>query len=136
MKDDKYIVKSRYEYMSDEGTVWTNWFVLNGACMSKEQAEEFIKAHKKAYGDIDRKTKLKHEYMIVSTDDVEKERAEQQEEIIKNQLRNKIYFESDEWKDLKHKKYVARKERKAKQAEYLEIYDKKTDSIIKNPHLC
>ena len=37
--------------------------------------------------------------------------------------RDEAYYASDAWKELKHKKYVARKERKKHQEEYNKMMD-------------
>ena len=121
MKEKLYIVKTRYEYRGTDGIDWTNWFVLERNYMTEKEAKEYIKNIKNLYADIDKKTKLKHDYMIVPSEDFEKEQKEVENFIKAAKKRDDKYFASDEWKELKHKKYVSRKERKAKQEEYLEM---------------
>ena len=61
-----YIIQSRYEYWSlHEGKKWTRWFNLHGAKFdSLELAEEALKSNKKKSSEIDKVTKLKHEFKI------------------------------------------------------------------------
>ena len=118
MKDDLYVVKTRYEYRGDEGIEWTKWFTLTTEYMTKSDAEEYIKNTKKLYNDIDKRTHLKHDYMAVPVFEYEKEISEIDKMIKAAKERDERYFASEEWKELKHKKYVARKERKQHQEEY------------------
>lgn len=115
---DLYIVKTRYEYRGPNGIEWTKWFVLNAEYMNKADAEAYIKATKKLYNDIDKRTHLNHEYATVPVAEYEKEIAEINRMLKAAQERDEKYFASDEWKELKHKKYVSRKERKQHQEEY------------------
>ena len=121
MKEQLYIVKTRYEYRGNDGIQWTNWFVLNSDYMNEQMANEYIKETKKLYADIDKKTKQKHEYTLIPVIEYENELKEIEKLISSAKKRDDKYFASDEWKELKHKKYVSRKERKAKQEEYLEM---------------
>lgn len=123
MKEQLYIIKTRYEYRSADGIDWTDWFVLERTQFTEQDANQHIADTKKLYGDIDKKTKLRHEYMIVPVEEFEKELAETNKIIEEGHVRDEAYFASDKWKELKHKKYVARKERKAKQEEYLKMQE-------------
>ena len=123
MKEQLYIVKSRYQYYGSNGVDWTSWFVLNSEYRNKQGTEDYIKEIKHLYNDIDKRTHLKHDYMIVPVEDFENEIKELDKTINKANKRDEKYFASDEWKELKHKKYVARKERKLKQEEYLKMQE-------------
>ena len=60
-------VECRYEYRSHEGKKWTNWFAIGGCRETEAEAKELIRYNKKQFGDIDRYTKLTHEYRVVET---------------------------------------------------------------------
>lgn len=64
MDKNQYIIKSRYEYRGSNGITWTDWFVINSVHMDKKTAESYIEQYKKLSDDVDKKTKLKHEYVI------------------------------------------------------------------------
>ena len=115
---EKYIVMTRYEYWGENGIQFTDWFRGNINEMTKSEAEEYIKETKKSFGDIDRKTHLKHEYKLITVDEWNSICDEQQKRIDEFRERDEKYYASAEWKELKHKKYVARKERKKHQEEY------------------
>lgn len=118
MKDDKYIVETRYEYMSDHGKTFTDWFVLSSDERTEAEAKEYIKQISKEYAYVDKLTKCKHEYRYRTTEELSVDLAKIQKEIDKARARDEAYYASDKWKELKHKKYVARKERKKHQEEY------------------
>lgn len=118
MKDDKYIVETRYEYLSDNGKIFTDWFVLSSDERTEAEAKEYIKQVSKDYAHVDKLTKCKHEYRYRTIDELSADLAKIQKEIDKARVRDEAYYSSDKWKELKHKKYVSRKERKAKQEEY------------------
>ena len=67
---------------------------------------------------VDKITKCKHEYRIRTIEEVQQEMEELQHLIDEGRARDEAYYASDAWKELKHKKYVARKERKKRQEEY------------------
>lgn len=115
---EKYIVMTRYEYRGENGIQFTDWFKGDTSEMTKDEALEYIKETKKGFGDIDKKTHLKHEYKLITVDEWNSICHEIQKQIDEFKERDEAYFASDEWKELKHKKYVARKERKKHQEEY------------------
>ena len=118
MKEPTFIIKCRYQTWSDNGKVFTDWFVYDSGEYTEQTGKEQIKFIKKEYEFIDKKTHLKHEYTLVPYSEYVAEQKELEKNIKKAHKRDEKYFASDEWKDLKHKKYVARKERKQKQEEY------------------
>ena len=118
MKDDKYIVETRYEYVSSAGRTFTKWFVLSSDERTEADAKKYIKQISKDYANIDKITKCRHEYRIRNIEEVQHEMEELQHYIDDARARDKAYYASDAWKELKHKKYVARKERKKHQEEY------------------
>lgn len=115
---EKYIVMTRYEYRGEDGIQFTDWFKGDTIEMTKDEAIEYIKETKKGFGDIDKKTHLKHEYKLITVDEWNSICNERQKQIDEFRERDEAYYASDEWKELKHKKYVARKERKKHQEEY------------------
>ena len=127
MKVKKYVIKSRYEYYGESGKEFTKWFVFDNNPVSEEEANEKIKIYKDRYAYIDKKTHLKHEYMIYPFSDYTKDQKRLQKEIEMGKKRDEEYFKSDEWKELKHKKYIARKERKKHQEEYKKMMEELRD---------
>ena len=118
MKDMKYIIETRYEHWTSTGKVFTQWFALSYDEYTEAEAKEYIERVSKDYAHIDKITKCKHEYRIRNVEEVKQEMEEIQRSIAESRARDKAYFASDEWKELKHKKYVARKELKKHQEEY------------------
>lgn len=123
MKDTKYIVETRYEYLSSAGKTFTKWFVLSSDERTEAEAKEFIKQISKDYAHVDKITKCKHEYRIRTVEELQQEMKELQYRINEGLARDEKYYASDKWKELKHKKYVSRKERKAKQEEYKKMME-------------
>lgn len=121
MNEPLYVVRSRYEYRTNNGKEFTNWFLLSPEYRNETESNKFIAETKKLYADIDKKTKLNHEYELYPVEKYEQDKFELEKSVEAAQKRDEAYFASDEWKELKHKKYEARKERKAKQEEYLRI---------------
>ena len=109
---------TRYEYRGENGIQFTDWFKGDTGEMTKSDAEKYIKETKKEFNDIDKKTHLKHEYKLITVDEWNDICHELQKQIDEFKERDEAYFASDEWKELKHKKYVSRKERKKHQEEY------------------
>ena len=114
----KFIIKCRYQYWSDNGKDFTDWFVQDSNKYDEQSGNEKIKQMKKDFKFIDDKTHLKHEYKLTPYDEYLSELSDIEKHIQKAHERDEKYFASDEWKELKHKKYVARKERKQHQEEY------------------
>ena len=123
MKDNKYIVETRYEYVSSTGRTFTKWFVLSSDERTEADANKYIEQISNDYDNIDKITKCRHEYRIRNVEEVKQEMEELQRSIAESRARDKAYFASDAWKELKHKKYVARKERKKHQEEYNKMID-------------
>lgn len=67
-----FIVQSRYEYWSMyNGKTWTKWFNFHGGKFdNKEDAEKYIKENKKRSNEVDKLTKLKHEFCIIESEKV------------------------------------------------------------------
>ena len=123
MKDDKYIVETRYEYLSSQGKIFTTWFVLSSDERTEAEAKEYINQVSKDYAHVDKLTKCKHEYRIRTVEDVQQEMKELQHLIDEGRARDEAYYASDAWKELKHKKYIARKELKKHQEEYKKMME-------------
>lgn len=62
-----FVIKCRYEYWSNyEGKKWTKWFNVHGEKYDTEkEAKEQLKINKKKSDEVDKSTKLKHEFCIV-----------------------------------------------------------------------
>lgn len=60
----KYYVYCRYEYISSKGKEFTPWFRNPGSYETKELAENEINNINLTSKDIDKRTKLKHEYEV------------------------------------------------------------------------
>ena len=57
----KQAIETRYEYISKDGKVWSDWYVM---IHPTEDAEERLKAVKAMSVSTDKITKLKHEYRL------------------------------------------------------------------------
>ena len=119
-----YIIICRYEYVSFSGKKYSNWFVHNLEKQSKDKALEEIKQLKTSVKDIDRKTKLKHEYDIKLYDEYINEFNKNLQELEQIKKRQQEYFKSNEYKELQKKKRIAKKELKERQKKYLEEHTK------------
>jgi len=60
----KYYIYCRYEFFSNEGKQFCNWFKASGAFDTEDLAKEGIKKIKETSKEIDKHTKLKHEYEV------------------------------------------------------------------------
>lgn len=70
---EQYSVMYRYQYRSKNGIEWTSWatsFVSN-FFNSKKDAEAYLNEEKSRVAEIDKKTKLKHEYKIAKIEMVD-----------------------------------------------------------------
>ena len=64
--DFQFIILTRYEcWKSGNIKGFSKWFALKDAPMTEKEAKGVIKETKVRYRDIDKKTKLKHEYKII-----------------------------------------------------------------------
>jgi len=115
-----FIIESRYEMRTLNGVELTKWFPLNTEKMTKEEAKDKIKEYKDSFEYIDKKTKLNHEYRIASYD----EYIDNRNKLLKNievlSKKQEEYKNSDEYKELRKKIRQSAKERKERQAKYLE----------------
>ena len=118
---DQFVVLTRYEIWKSGGVKdFCPWFVLKSTPRTEKEAKVFIEETKKRYADIDKKTKLKHEYQLKSYADYLSETEIQKKTIDEACARNEAYYKSDAYKELLKKKRQAAKERKERQKKYLE----------------
>ena len=118
---DQFVVLTRYEIWKSGGVKdFCPWFVLNSTPRTEKEAKVFIEETNKRYADIDKKTKLKHEYQLQSYADYLSETEIQKKTIDEACARNEAYYKSDAYKELLKKKRQAAKERKERQKKYLE----------------
>ncbi len=61
---NKYYVYCRYEYISDKGKKFTDWFRMPGVFDKEEDVNKEIDNISSTSKDIDKNTKMKHEYEI------------------------------------------------------------------------
>lgn len=63
---NRYLIYERYEHWGPNGKAWSKWFITFNTTYAKTEAEakEAMKHIKKASTEIDKHTKLKHEYEI------------------------------------------------------------------------
>ena len=61
---NKYYVYCRYEYISDIGKKFTDWYRIGGVFDKEEDANKEIENISSTSKDIDKHTKMKHEYEI------------------------------------------------------------------------
>ena len=60
----KYYIYCRYEYISTEGKKFTDWFRQSGVFEIEDLAKQEIEKIKSTSKEIDKHTKLKHEYEV------------------------------------------------------------------------
>ena len=62
-----FIIQSRYEYWSNyDGKKWTKWFNVHGGKFETiEEAKKELETTKKKSNEVDKSTKLKHEFQIL-----------------------------------------------------------------------
>ena len=117
--DKKYIVTSRYQHWTSNGEIeFTKWFVLNSIPRTKKEAEEFIAETKKNFANIDKVTKLNHEFELKSYDEYLQEHEDQKKKIEELVERRNEYYKSDAYKELLKKKRKAAKELKEHQKKF------------------
>lgn len=118
---DKFVILTRYECWQP-GPVkdFTKWFTLDNKPKTEKECKEAIKETKTRYTEIDRKTKLKHEFKIIPYEEYLADLEETKKVIEEGKKRNEAYYKSDAYKELQKKKRQSAKERKEKQKKYLE----------------
>ena len=121
---NKYVIICRYECWTRNGKEFTEWFVYRRDPLTKLEAEKIIKEYKKNCSDIDKKTKLKHEFALKEYDEYIKEQEEIKNKINKVSKEQEEYYKSDVYKELQKKKRKSNKELKEKQRIYLETHKK------------
>lgn len=120
MKEDKYVIECRYEYVALGGKEWTKWFIEDSTPRTQEETEEKIKLNKANCAEIDKKTKLKHEYRARLHSDYTAELEATNKRNEELAAKNKEYYKSAEYKELQKKKRQAAKELKERQKKYAE----------------
>ena len=115
----KYIITCRYEYRAKEGKKFTNWHVYDIEPLDEKDAKEQLAELKTSVKDVDKKTKLKHEYCLKDYDEWINEEKENKKELKQILKKQKEYLKSNEYKELKRKKRAASKERKERQKKYI-----------------
>lgn len=111
---ENFIIESRYEYWTNQGKEFSNWFVLDSGKYSEKDGNEKIQNIKKTFADIDKKTKLKHEYRLSDYETYENSQKELNKEVKKLQKQQEKYYSSQEYKELQKKKRLSKKELKNK----------------------
>ena len=61
---EKYYIYCRYEFISSEGKKWCKWFRVDKAYNDEESAKSQIEIISSTSKEIDKSTKMKHEYEI------------------------------------------------------------------------
>lgn len=115
---ENFIIESRYEYWTNQGKEFSNWFVLDSGKYSEKDGNEKIQNIKKTFADIDKKTKLKHEYRLLNYNEYLKAQKNLDKTVENLQKHQEKYYQSKEYKELCKKKRVSAKERKEKQKQY------------------
>lgn len=124
--EEKFIIIYRYEHLSKDGKRFTDWVNFEVEPMDKEEALNKIKELKTEVKDIDKKTKLKHEYDIKPYSQYVSEVEELYKTINELNKKNKAYFKSAEYKELQRKKRQSAKELKERQKKYIEEHKNDT----------
>lgn len=58
----EYIIQCRYEWKSNNGVVWTDWFAYDTTAYSEDEIETALKTERDKSKVVDKATKLKHEF--------------------------------------------------------------------------
>ena len=58
----EYIIQCRYEWKSNNGVVWTDWFAYDTTAYSEDAIETALKTERNKSKVVDKATKLKHEF--------------------------------------------------------------------------
>ena len=58
----EYIIQCRYEWKSNNGVVWTDWFAYDTTTYSEDAIETALKTERNKSNVVDKATKLKHEF--------------------------------------------------------------------------
>lgn len=66
---EKFYIYCRYEYISDHGKDFCNWFRVDGSFINQDDAKKKLDEIKVTSSQIDKSTKLKHEYEIRKLDE-------------------------------------------------------------------
>lgn len=122
--EKKYIIICRYEHWSNSGKKFTNWFAYKHDPMTESEIKDAIKICKTNCADIDKRTKLKHEFATKDYDEYLKEQEETNERVKNLTKQNNEYYKSDAYKELLKKKRQAAKELKERQKIYEETHKK------------
>lgn len=123
----KFIIKKRYEYFSSEGKRFTDWFTYDATPVDEKIGNERIKQAKNEFKDIERITKLKHEYQLFDYDEHVRLEDECKKQIAEKQASEHEYLQSDEYRELQKRKRAEARERKSRQKQYIEKYAKDDD---------
>lgn len=65
----KYYIYCRYEFMSSNGKIFSNWFRTGKSHETEESAKNEMNSIKETSKEIDKHTKMKHEYEIRCLDE-------------------------------------------------------------------
>lgn len=60
--EKEYIIQCRYEWKSNNGVVWTDWFAYDTTAYSEDEIETALKTERDKSKVVDKATKLKHEF--------------------------------------------------------------------------
>lgn len=58
----EYIIQCRYEWKSNNGVVWTDWFTYDTTAYNEDAIEIALKTERDKSKVVDKATKLKHEF--------------------------------------------------------------------------
>ena len=58
----EYIIQCRYEWKTNNGVVWTDWFAYDTTAYSEDEIETALKTERDKSKVVDKATKLKHEF--------------------------------------------------------------------------
>ena len=118
--EDKYIIQARYEYHSREDIQFTNWYTYDSTPITLEEANNKIEQLKEEVKDIDKKTKLNHEYRPFLLSEYEKIKKDIHKQYVKDKKKMDDYLKSDEYKRIQKIKRINREANKIRQQKYLE----------------
>lgn len=117
--DNKYVIECRYEYIALHGEKkFSSWFVIDATYRDSIDVDNEIKNLLSNSKDIDKKTKLIHEYRKLDVSKYEQYINDINKSILEQKEKQDQYYKSNEYKELVKKKNESRKLRNQKKIEY------------------
>ena len=117
--EDKFVVACRYEHWTITGKEFTKWYYMTIDGMPKDEATAYMNKKKTECKDIDKATKLKHEFKLVSYEEYCQYLDEIHSRVNDAKKKYDEYKKSDEYKEIQKRKREERKQLKLRQEKYM-----------------